>query len=233
MKFTDEDFGISIGVLHTKPNGCGIDGVYISKFDEYWKLNGDNIISLINNDKYKPSDVRLEEIVVKSGKKRLISKYTCTDRVLLDILKRKLVPIFEDKFSEYSFAYRENKGTYEAAKYAASLIEKGNKFVVEIDVKDFFENINLQRLESFIAKSVNDTSAIRLIHEYLYAYTVVDGRRQRKTIVIKVAFFQLCLESIWDMIFKKIREQMLFLYISIVMKSLIFMESGIVLLYKR
>ena len=99
------------------------------------------------------------------------------------------------------------------------MIEKGNKFVVEIDVKDFFENINLQRLESFIAKSVNDTSAIRLIHEYLYAYTVVDGRRQRKTIVIKVAFFQLCLESIWDMIFKKIREQMLFLYISIVMKS--------------
>lgn len=184
MKFTDEDFGISIGVLHTKPNGCGIDGVYISKFDEYWKLNGDNIISLINNDKYKPSDVRLEEIVVKSGKKRLISKYTCTDRVVLDILKRKLVPIFEDKFSEYSFAYRENKGTYEAAKYAASLIEKGNKFVVEIDVKDFFENINLQRLESFIAKSVNDTSVIRLIHEYLYVYTVVDGRRQRKTIGI-------------------------------------------------
>ncbi len=147
-------------------------------------MNGDNIISLINNDKYKPSDVRLEEIVVKSGKKRLISKYTCTDRVVLDILKRKLVPIFEDKFSEYSFAYRENKGTYEAAKYAASLIEKGNKFVVEIDVKDFFENINLQRLESFIAKSVNDTSVIRLIHEYLYVYTVVDGRRQRKTIGI-------------------------------------------------
>lgn len=119
MYFTDDDFAKSIKILHQKKNSCGIDDIFINQFDDFWKLNKDSIVSQVNSSSYKPSAVLMEEIVVKSGKKRMISRYTCTDRVILDILKRKLVPVFDKTFSEHSFAYRENKGVYEAVKYAA------------------------------------------------------------------------------------------------------------------
>ena len=114
MYFKDEDFEKSIKILHEKKNCCGIDDIFINQFDDFWQLNKDTIISQINSNSYKPSAVILEEIVTKAGKKRLISRYTCTDRVILDIIKRRLVPIFDKAFSDYSYAYRENKGVYEA-----------------------------------------------------------------------------------------------------------------------
>lgn len=184
MYFTDDDFAKSIKKLHQKKNSCGIDDIFINQFDDFWKLNKDSIVSQVNSSSYKPSAVLMEEIVVKSGKKRMISRYTCTDRVILDILKRKLVPVFDKTFSEHSFAYRENKGVYEAVKYAAKLIESGKKFVAEIDIKDFFENINLQRLEHFLSSKLSDQDLNQLIHRYLYIFTVIDGKKTRKTVGI-------------------------------------------------
>lgn len=184
MYFTDDDFAKSIKILHQKKNSCGIDDIFINQFDDFWKLNKDSIVSQVNSSSYKPSAVLMEEIVVKSGKKRMISRYTCTDRVILDILKRKLVPVFDKTFSEHSFAYRENKGVYEAVKYAAKLIESGKKFVAEIDIKDFFENINLQRLEHFLSSKLSDQDLNQLIHRYLYIFTVIDGKKTRKTVGI-------------------------------------------------
>lgn len=184
MYFTDDDFAKSIKILHEKKNSCGIDNIFINQFDDFWKLNKDSIVSQVNSNSYKPSAVLMEEIVVKSGKKRMISRYTCTDRVILDILKRKLVPVFDKTFSDHSFAYRENKGVYEAVKYAAKLIESGKKFVAEIDIKDFFENINLQRLEHFLSSKISDQDLNQLIHRYLYIFTVIDGKKTRKTVGI-------------------------------------------------
>ncbi|RGR54906.1 CRISPR-associated endonuclease Cas1 [Agathobacter rectalis] len=181
MYFKDEDFEKSIKILHQKKNSCGIDNVFINQFDEFWQFNKDTIISQINSNAYKPSAVMLEEIVTKTGKKRLISRYTCTDRVILDILKRRLVPIFDKTFSDYSYAYRENKGVYEAVKNAAKLIESGKKYVAEIDIKDFFENINLQRLEHYLALKISDKDMNQLLHRYLYIFTVVDDKKTRKT----------------------------------------------------
>ncbi len=184
MHFVDEDFEISIKTLHEKNNSCGIDNIFINQFDDYWELNKDNIISQVNSNKYKPAAVLLEEIVVKSGKKRLISRYTSIDRVILDMLKRKIVPLLDKTFSTYSYAYRENKGVYEAVKHAASLIENGKRFVAEIDIKDFFENINLQRLEHFFVSKIADKELLQLIHKYLYIFVVNDGKKTRKNIGI-------------------------------------------------
>lgn len=180
--FCKEDFEEAVKRLLTKTNSCGADGILISEFEEYWRMNGVQIFSLISEGKYKPSPVILEEIMFKAGKKRLISKYTCTDRVILDVLKVMLTPLYKDGFSEYSFAYVENKGTEDASKYAANLIGNGKKFVAELDVKDFFENINLQRLEHFLETSVEDLNVKKLIHDYLYIFVIVDGRKERKTI---------------------------------------------------
>lgn len=178
MIFSKENFEKSVNRLLSKPNNCGIDGILVSEFADYWKLNEEKILSFLREGKYKPSAVLLEEMILKKGKKRLISKYTCTDRVIQDVLKDKLMVTYKEKFSKYAFAYIPDRGVHEAVRYAAVLINSGKKFVAEIDVKDFFENINLQRLEYFLQKEICEEAERRLIHDYLYSWIVIDGRKE-------------------------------------------------------
>lgn len=184
MIFSKDNFEESVNRLLSKPNNCGIDGILISEFADYWEMNEEKILSLLREGKYKPSAVLLEEIIFKKGKKRLISKYTCTDRVIQDVLKNKVMTMYKEKFSKFSFAYIPDRGVQEAVQYAAVLIDSGKKFVAEIDVKDFFENINLQRLEYFLQKDICDEAERRLIHDYLYSWIVIDGRKERKSLGI-------------------------------------------------
>lgn len=182
MIFNKENLEESVNRLLSKPNNCGIDGILVSEFADYWKLNEEKILSLLREGKYKPSEVLLEEVIFKNGKKRLISKYTCTDRVIQDVLKNKVMTLYKEKFSKYSFAYIPNRGVQEAVLYAADLIASGKKFVAEIDVKDFFENINLQKLENLLQKEVFEEVEKKLIHDYLYAWIIIDGRKERKSV---------------------------------------------------
>ena len=118
----------------------------------------------------------------KNGKKRYISKYTCTDRVILDVLKEYLTPMWKDSLSKYSYAYQENKGVQEAVKQCAQYIEAGREWVVEIDIKDFFDNVNIERLRSMITKKLNHPDLEKLINKYLYVMLQNDAKRYRKTI---------------------------------------------------
>lgn len=179
MIFSKENFEKSVNRLLSKPNNCGIDGILVSEFADYWKLNEEKILSILREGKYKPSAVLLEEMVFKKGKKRLISKYTCTDRVIQDVLKNKVMTMYKEKASKYSFAYIPDRGVHEAVQYAAALIESGKKFVAEIDVKDFFGNINLQRLEHILREEIWEEAESKLIHDYLYSWIVIDGRKER------------------------------------------------------
>ena len=178
MIFSKENFEKSVNRLLSKPNNCGIDGILVSEFADYWKLNEEKILSILREGKYKPSAVLLEEMVFKKGKKRLISKYTCTDRVIQDVLKNKVMTMYKEKVSKYSFAYIPDRGVHEAVQYAAALIESGKKFVAEIDVKDFFGNINLQRLEHILREEIWEEAESKLIHDYLYSWIVIDGRKK-------------------------------------------------------
>lgn len=58
--------------------------------------------------------------------------------------------------------------------------------MAEIDVKDFFENVNLQRLEYFLQKEICNEAERRLIHDYLYLWIVIDGRKENPWALCRV-----------------------------------------------
>lgn len=180
--FTEENVQISVNALLEKNDSCGIDGIFVSKFKEYWDLNKEKILDSLRSGTYKPDAVQQSDCLKKNGRKRKISRYTCTDRVVLDVLKRYLTPLWEPEFSGYSFAYQENKGVQTAVRQAARFIEEGNIWVVELDVQDFFDNINLERLESMLRKKNTDESLMRLIHQYLYILVEEDYQKIRKMV---------------------------------------------------
>lgn len=180
--FTEENLQVSVNSLLEKNDSCGVDGIFVSDFQEYWKLNKSKILDSILKGQYKPAAVQQTEILKKNGKKRTISRYTCTDRVILDVLKRELTPMWESDFSKCSYAYQENKGVQSAVNQAAQFIERGGKWVVEIDIHDFFDTINLERMESMLRKRIKDEELMKLIHQYLYIMVEDDYKKSRNTL---------------------------------------------------
>ena len=180
--FTEENVKISVDALLEKSDSCGTDGIYVSQYKEFWELNEEKILNGILEGQYKPDAVKKIEILKTNGKKRILAQYTCTDRVILDVIKRKLTPMWEGKFSKYSFAYQENKGVQSAVKQAAQFIEEGRCWVAELDVENFFDHVNLERMESMLWKKITDESLMRLIHQYLYIMVAEEFKETRNII---------------------------------------------------
>ena len=166
--FSEENMTISVNSLLGKNDSCGIDGIYISEYKEYWEINKEKIIAQILQSDYEPGPVQMDEVLNKNGKHRRISKFTCTDRVILDVLKRELTPLWERKFSKYSYAYQANKGVQEAIKQVSQYIQEGNVWVAEIDIENFFSNINIGLMLEKLQVEVIDAFLIELVKRYLH-----------------------------------------------------------------
>ena len=70
---SDENLALARESLQGKRDSCGLDGIKISMFDDYWKVNGDKIKQEIYVGKYVPGVVKLHEIVNAKQKRRSIS----------------------------------------------------------------------------------------------------------------------------------------------------------------
>lgn len=158
----------AIESLRKGKNTCGVDGIYASGFEDYWKLNGKQIIGALREGRYGPGNVKETEVLKKNGGKRLISCYTCTDRVILRAIKNVIEPLWEGKFSEKSFAYQSGKGVVDVVDQAAKYIREGYGWVLELDIENFFEEINLEMLSDELCKTISDEYLFRLIKKYLY-----------------------------------------------------------------
>lgn len=67
-------------------------------------------------------------------------------------------------------------------KQCAEYIEAGHEWVVELDIKDFFDAINIERMISMLRKKIQNEKLLKLIHSYLYITIQDDVRRYRKTV---------------------------------------------------
>jgi len=164
---SNENIQLALDHLEKKKDVCGSDGIMLLQLNEYWKLNKDNIIDSLTNGTYVPGIIQQVEILNKTGKKRIISKLTSIDRLLLRAILQVLSEQISDTFSPNSFAYRKNLSTFDAVKRIKNFIENGATYVVEIDIKDFFDNINHDILIETIKKSKVDIITCNIINKFL------------------------------------------------------------------
>ena len=165
--FSKRNLDLALENILAKRDGCGIDGIRIREFEEYWNINGDAIIADIYSGSYKPNIVQEVQIINARRKRRTISKFTTTDRLILRAIEQAIEPYIEEKMYPNSFAYRDGLGVGAAVQKAADYIEAGGKWVAEIDINDFFDNIPIDRIEVMVSKLVEDESTMTLIKKYL------------------------------------------------------------------
>ncbi|MEQ6391408.1 reverse transcriptase domain-containing protein, partial [Bacillaceae bacterium S4-13-58] len=88
---------------------AGVDGMTVQELGAYMALNKEEIISQIRQRTYQPQPVLRVEIPKPNGGVRLLGIPTVKDRVIQQAIAQVLTPMFDRKFSEYSYGFRPNR----------------------------------------------------------------------------------------------------------------------------
>jgi group II intron reverse transcriptase/maturase len=153
----------------------GIDGMTVKDLRPYLVEHWLEIREALESGAYKPSPVRRVEIPKPDGGIRLLGIPTVKDRLLQQAIAQVLTPIFERKFSPFSYGFRPGRSAHDAIKQAQEYVQEGNEWVVDIDLEKFFDRVNHDMLMARVAREVKDKRVLKLIRAYLNSGVMVNG----------------------------------------------------------
>ena len=161
-------------VVENKGAG-GIDEMTVNELGEYIRENKDRIVNSIRNRTYMPKPVRRVYIPKSNGKKRPLGIPTVLDRTIQQAIAQPISDIYEEIFSEYSYGFRPNRSCKDAIKQALEYLNDGCEWVIDIDIEQFFDKVNHDKLIQILREQVNDSTTLNLIRKYLRAGVMENG----------------------------------------------------------
>lgn len=172
------NYNMNLAYKRVKANkgSHGVDGMKVDELLTYLKQNGDQIKQDILSGAYNPQAIRRVEIPKENGKKRKLGIPVVVDRVIQQAIAQILTPIYESKFSENSYGFRPNKSAHQAIKKCEEYINDGYKWAVDIDLAQFFDKVNHDKLIQIMSKDIKDGRILSLISKYLKAKVSINGK---------------------------------------------------------
>jgi len=152
-------------------NGAaGVDHVTADHYEENLEANLKELSRDLKEGNYKPQPIK-RKWIPKPGRseKRPLGIPTIRDRIVQTALKDLLEPIFEKEFSDQSFGFRPNRCAKDALRKLQDLLNEGYTYVVDADIKGYFDNIPHDKLKARVEEKVTDNGILSLIDSYLKA----------------------------------------------------------------
>ena len=153
----------------------GIDEMTVKELGNYIREHKDEIISYLRNRTYMPKPVRRVYIPKSNGKKRPLGIPTVLDRTIQQAIAQPISDIYENIFSDYSYGFRPNRSCHDAIIRALIYLNQGNEWAIDIDIEQFFDKVNHDKLIQILREQVNDSTTLNLIRKYLRAGVMENG----------------------------------------------------------
>lgn len=145
----------------------GVDGQSIEDFKRQAAKYLAGLSEVLVKGTYVPQPVRRTYIPKADGKKRPLGIPTIRDRVVQTALRSVIEPIFEAGFSERSYGFRPRRGCKDALREVDAKLKAGYHFIVDADLKSYFDTIPHDRLMKLVRERIADGSVLALIEAYL------------------------------------------------------------------
>lgn len=153
----------------------GIDGMTVDELPDYLRERWPVLREQLLAGCYQPSQV-LEQLIPKSGGgMRKLGIPTVLDRFIQQALLQVLQPMFDPGFSKHSHGFRPGRRAHDAIVEAQRHIQDGKKWVVDVDLEQFFDRVNHDVLMGKLDKRIGDRRVLGLIRRYLNAGILANG----------------------------------------------------------
>lgn len=150
--------------------GTGVDGMSYSEYEKELDANLRDLLERLVTQRYRAKLIRRKWIPKISGKLRPLGIPSLEDKIVQMSARRLLEAIYEQDFLDSSMGYRPERGARQASKKLADELFFGRThWVVEADIKGFFDNMDHDWLVRMIEQRVNDSHFIRLLRKWLRA----------------------------------------------------------------
>jgi group II intron reverse transcriptase/maturase len=166
-------------VLRNK-GAAGVDGVKTEDLPHFMVFNWERIKGELLSEDYRPQAVRGVKIPKPNGGTRQLGIPTTIDRLIQQALHQVLSPIWEQEFSAYSYGFRPKRTAHQALHQATAYINAGRHWIIDLDLKSFFDRVNHDKLMVLISRKVVDKKVLRLIRRYLKSGMMQGGITQKR-----------------------------------------------------
>jgi len=144
---------------------AGVDGMPVNELYANLTKNRQRIESENRQGKYPPKPILGVEIPKSNGKTRLLGIPTVTERFLQQAVGQVIAIKFEVEFEDYSFGFRPNRNAQQAVLKAQDYINSGYQHIVDIDLKNFFDEVDHCTLLHLLYRKVKCPITLRLIRK--------------------------------------------------------------------
>lgn len=157
----------------------GVDRQTVQQFAQGTEERLTQLSEALKAGSYTPLPVRRVYIPKPDGKQRPLGIPAVRDRVVQTALRNVLEPIFEQTFCEHSYGFRPRRSARDALRRVDGQLKDGYRYVVDADLKSYFDTIPHERLMALVKQRVADGRVLSLVQAYLQQ-GVMEGLREWK-----------------------------------------------------
>ena len=162
--------------VRSNKGAAGVDEITLRSIEEQGVAQFlEGIQADLEAGRYRPSAVRRQYIDKGDGKQRPLGIPTVRDRVAQMATKIIIEPIFEADFEPSSYGFRPKRSATEALEAIRKAGNQGYDFVVDADIKGYFDSIDQEKLMVLVGERISDRRALKLIRKWLKAGVMEDG----------------------------------------------------------
>lgn len=155
---------------------AGVDYMPVTKLSELMSIDKEELTVKVRSGEYLPQAILGVEIPKGNDKMRLLGIPTVTDRMLQQAVLQIMTARFEFEFSNYSFGFRPNKNLHQAVLKAQGYINEGYQYIVDIDLKTFFDEVDHCYLMQLLYRKIKCQDTLKLIRKWLRSPILIKGK---------------------------------------------------------
>jgi len=180
--WNEKHLKMAAGSVIGKKGAAGVDGQSCEMLEAHITETVEELSRLLKTDRYEPRPAKrvwIEKLGTKE--KRPLGIPTVRDRVVETALQYVLEPIFERDFAAHSYGFRPGRNAQQAVARVETLLEQGQVWVVDADLKGYFDSIPQDKLLAAVGKKIADGRVMRLLEKYLEQGVMETGKDWQPT----------------------------------------------------
>jgi group II intron reverse transcriptase/maturase len=160
-----------------KDASAGIDGVTYAQYETNAEENIRQLHQRLKEGKYQVQPLRRSYIQKEDGSQRPLSIPSLEDKLVQKVAVDLLNAIYEQDFLDCSYGFRPGRGQHQALDEVGRVIcTRPVGWVLEIDIRSYFDKIVREQLVEMIEERVSDGSMLRLVGKWMQVGVIEDGR---------------------------------------------------------